>query len=46
MSDKALTLSLARLPRALGSTLREDIVWVAPDDPGNPLHVGDARNPH
>ena len=42
MSDKALTLSLARLPRALGSTLREDIVWVAPDD----LHVGDARNPH
>lgn len=36
MSDKALTLSLARLPRALGSTLREDIVWVAPDDLGTP----------
>ncbi len=27
MSDKTLTLSLARLPRALGSTLHEDIVW-------------------
>ncbi len=36
MSDKALTLSLARLPRALGSTLRENIVWVAPDDLGTP----------
>lgn len=36
MSDKTLTLSLARLPRALGSTLHEDIVWRAPDDLGTP----------
>ena len=36
MSEKALTLSLARLPRALGSTLHEDITWIAPDDLGTP----------
>ena len=36
MSEKALTLSLARLPRALGSTLHEDIKWIAPDDLGTP----------
>ena len=36
MNDKTLTLSLARLPRALGSALHEDIVWSAPDDLGTP----------
>lgn len=36
MSDKTLVLSLARLPRALGSTLHEDLVWVTPDDLGTP----------
>ena len=36
MSEKALTLSLARLPRALGSTLHQDLVWVTPDDLGTP----------
>ena len=36
MSEKALALSLARLPRALGSTLHEDITWIAPDDLGTP----------
>ena len=36
MSDKSLTLSLARLPRALGSTLHQDLVWVTPDDLGTP----------
>ena len=36
MSDKTLTLSLARLPRALGSTLHQDLVWVTPDDLGTP----------
>lgn len=36
MNDKTLTLSLARLPRALGSTLHEDIVWSTPDDLGTP----------
>ena len=36
MSDNSLTLSLARLPRALGSTLRQDLVWVTPDDLGTP----------
>ncbi len=36
MSDKTLVLSLARLPRALGSTLHEDLVWETPDDLGTP----------
>ena len=36
MSDNSLTLSLARLPRALGSTLHQDLVWVTPDDLGTP----------
>lgn len=36
MSDKTLVLSLARLPRALGSTLHEDLVWTTPDDLGTP----------
>lgn len=36
MSEDPLTLSLARLPRALGSTLHRDVVWVAPDDLGTP----------
>ena len=36
MNDKTLTLSLARLPRALGSARHEDIVWSAPDDLGTP----------
>ena len=31
MSDNSLTLSLARLPRALGSTMHQDVVWVTPD---------------
>ena len=36
MTDNSLTLSLARLPRALGSTLHQDLVWVTPDDLGTP----------
>jgi len=36
MGDKTLDLSLARLPRALGVTLHEDIVWKAPEDLGTP----------
>ena len=36
MTDNSLTLSLVRLPRALGSTLHQDLVWVTPDDLGTP----------
>lgn len=36
MSENALTLSLARLPRALGATLHEELVWVTPEDLGTP----------
>ena len=36
MTDNSLTLSLAHLPRALGSMLHQDLVWVTPDDLGTP----------
>ena len=36
MSENPLVLSLARLPRALGSTRHEDVSWIVPDDLGTP----------
>ncbi|MDC4233114.1 YceD family protein [Actinomyces sp. B33] len=36
MSDPRLLVSLAALPRALGSMRHEDIAWTAPDDLGTP----------
>lgn len=36
MSESPLVLSLTRLPRQIGSTLHEDVEWIAPDDLGTP----------
>ena len=36
MSENPLVLSLARLPRALGSTRHEDVAWVVPGYLGTP----------